>query len=73
MRTDENVTQRQHALQSGLLAEQEWGPDSHEMITASLLHDIGHLLLDEHAGDESFLQEVGPRAPSSNRVSACYS
>ena len=55
--TDENVTQREHALQTALLAEQEAGKDAHEIVTSSLLHDIGHLLLDEHAGEESFLQE----------------
>lgn len=54
---DENVTQREHALQTALLAEQEAGTESHEIVTSSLLHDIGHLLLDEHAGDDSFLQE----------------
>jgi predicted HD phosphohydrolase len=41
---DENVTQREHALQTALLAEQEAGTESHEIVTSSLLHDIGHLL-----------------------------
>ena len=54
---DENVTQREHALQSALLAEQAAGKENHEIVTSSLLHDIGHLLLDEHAGDDSFLAE----------------
>jgi predicted HD phosphohydrolase len=54
---DENVTQRQHALQTALLAEQEAGKEAHEVVTSALLHDIGHLLLDEHAGEDSFLEE----------------
>ena len=40
----EAVTQLQHALQSAHLAEQE-GADS-ALITAALLHDLGHLLHD---------------------------
>jgi phosphonate degradation associated HDIG domain protein len=40
----EPVTQLEHALQSAHLAEQE-GADS-PLITASLLHDLGHLLHD---------------------------
>ena len=51
---DENVTQRQHALQTALLAEQEAGKEAHEVVTSAVLHDIGHLLLDEHAGEDSF-------------------
>ena len=38
----ESVTQRQHALQCALLAEKESAPAA--LITAALLHDIGHLL-----------------------------
>jgi predicted HD phosphohydrolase len=38
----EDVTQLEHALQSALLAEEEQaGP---ALITAALLHDVGHLL-----------------------------
>jgi phosphonate degradation associated HDIG domain protein len=40
----EAVTQLEHALQSALLAEQEGASAS--LITAALLHDIGHLLHD---------------------------
>ncbi|MDQ0086290.1 phosphonate degradation operons associated HDIG domain protein [Variovorax sp. YR634] len=40
----EPVTQLQHALQSAHLAEQAGA--SSELITASLLHDLGHLLHD---------------------------
>jgi len=40
----ECVTQREHALQSALLAENENA--SPALITAALLHDVGHLLHD---------------------------
>ena len=39
---EEHVTQLQHALQSGLLARQ--AGESDQLITAALLHDIGHIL-----------------------------
>ncbi|HEY8358972.1 MAG TPA: phosphonate degradation HD-domain oxygenase [Ramlibacter sp.] len=40
----EPVTQLQHALQCALRAEQEAGDDA--LVTAALLHDLGHLLHD---------------------------
>ena len=40
----EPVTQLEHALQSALQAEQEGADD--ELVTAALLHDLGHLLHD---------------------------
>lgn len=43
---DEKVTQLQHALQCGLLAKQSQQADS-ALITAALLHDIGHLLSED--------------------------
>ena len=48
----EPVTQREHALQCALLAEQAKSPTS--LIVASLLHDVGHLLHDlpDDAPDE---------------------
>ena len=39
---NENVTQLEHALQCAELAEKN--NCSHDIITAALLHDIGHLL-----------------------------
>jgi phosphonate degradation associated HDIG domain protein len=39
-----HITQRQHALQCAWLAEQQGCPDT--LITASLLHDVGHLVHD---------------------------
>ncbi|QPF74630.1 HD domain-containing protein [Roseateles sp. DAIF2] len=51
----EPVTQLEHALQSALLAEQE-GADA-ELITAALLHDLGHLL-DEAAPDTPTLRGI---------------
>jgi phosphonate degradation associated HDIG domain protein len=38
----EQVSQREHALQCGALAEQEAASD--ELVVAAFLHDIGHLL-----------------------------
>ena len=38
----EPVSQLEHALQTALLAEQDGGDD--ELVTACLLHDLGHLL-----------------------------
>lgn len=38
----EPVTQLEHALQSGALAEQEGGDD--DLVAAAFLHDLGHLL-----------------------------
>jgi phosphonate degradation associated HDIG domain protein len=40
----EAVTQLEHALQAAFLAEQEGAPAA--LITAALLHDVGHLLHD---------------------------
>jgi phosphonate degradation associated HDIG domain protein len=47
-----SVTQRQHALQAAWLAEQEGQDDA--LVTAALLHDIGHLVHDlgENPADE---------------------
>ena len=44
MYTGEPVTQLEHALQSAALAEAEGASD--ELVTAALLHDLGHLLHD---------------------------
>jgi phosphonate degradation associated HDIG domain protein len=40
--TGEPVTQLEHALQTALLAEQDGADDA--LVTAALLHDLGHLL-----------------------------
>jgi phosphonate degradation associated HDIG domain protein len=50
----EPVTQLQHALQCALLAEEAGGDD--ELVTAALLHDLGHLLHD--LGESPTLQGV---------------
>ena len=47
-RYDEIVTQYEHALQSAALASQRRGHPA--LIAAALLHDVGHLLVDEHDG-----------------------
>jgi phosphonate degradation associated HDIG domain protein len=43
----EPVTQREHALQTALLAEEDGADDA--LVTASLLHDLGHLIAGEGA------------------------
>jgi phosphonate degradation associated HDIG domain protein len=50
----EPVTQLQHALQSAALAEAEGADD--ELVTAALLHDLGHLVQD--LGDTPTLRGV---------------
>eukprot|EP00908_Phaeocystis_cordata_P027186 Transcript_9721.p3 GENE.Transcript_9721~~Transcript_9721.p3 ORF type:complete len:201 (+),score=103.57 Transcript_9721:1291-1893(+) len=52
---DPVVTQQEHALQSAAIAEHAGASDA--LVTAALLHDVGHLLLGEHMGNEHFLQE----------------
>ena len=60
---DEVVTQLEHALQCAALAQQSNA--SPTLITGALLHDIGHIILDEHNAREAFLnmdlnhEEVG--------------
>jgi phosphonate degradation associated HDIG domain protein len=50
---DDAVTQFEHALQSALLAEARGGDDA--LVVAAFLHDVGHLLADEHDGHDDFL------------------
>lgn len=50
----EPVTQLEHALQTAYLAEQAGADD--ELVTAALLHDIGHLLNDQ--GSSPTLQGI---------------
>ncbi|KPM50894.1 hypothetical protein ACG83_38325 [Frankia sp. R43] len=52
---DETVTQLEHARQTAALAEAD-GYDQPAQV-AALLHDIGHLLLDEHDAHRDFLVE----------------
>ena len=58
---NENVTQLEHALQCAELAEKRGF--SKEIITAALLHDIGHLLYDGqdpiHDGKDGFHENLG--------------
>lgn len=60
---DEVVTQLEHALQCAALARQSHA--SPTLITGALLHDIGHIILDEHSAREALLntdlnhEEVG--------------
>jgi phosphonate degradation associated HDIG domain protein len=52
---DESVTQLEHGLQTAALAEEAGAPEIEQV--AALLHDIGHLLLDEHDGKKTFLRQ----------------
>jgi len=52
-RYDEAVTQLEHALQSAMAARRSRAPAAE--VTAALLHDIGHLLVDEHDQSGDFL------------------
>ena len=58
---NEDVTQLEHALQCAELAKQN--KCSKEMITAALLHDIGHLLYPEqdpiHEGKDGYHESLG--------------
>ena len=58
---NENVTQLEHALQCAELAEKRGF--SKEIITAALLHDIGHLLYDGqdpiHDGKDGYHENLG--------------
>jgi phosphonate degradation associated HDIG domain protein len=57
----EAINQEQHALQCGLLAQQAGA--SAELVTAALLHDLGHLLaeqLDESPAARDDLHEYRP-------------
>lgn len=52
---DEAVTQLEHALQAAQLARNSQA--SMEQITAALLHDIGHFLMNEHDAHHDFLSD----------------
>ena len=52
---DESVSQNEHAMQAGALALAEGASD--ETVIAAFLHDIGHLLMNEHDDNGDFLQE----------------
>ena len=52
---DEAVTQLEHAVQGAALAECETSQNSD--IAAALLHDVGHLLMEEHWKREVFLDK----------------
>jgi phosphonate degradation associated HDIG domain protein len=52
---DEVVTQTQHAAQSAALADAENAGAA--MTVAALLHDIGHLVVDEHNDHDDFLHD----------------
>jgi predicted HD phosphohydrolase len=57
MYSGEPVTQLQHALQCGQLAEQDGASD--ELVVAAFLHDLGHLINDQ--GETPTLRGVDDR------------
>jgi len=50
---DSGVTQLEHALQTASLAQQGGAVDS--LVVSALLHDIGHMMVDEHDANPDFL------------------
>ncbi len=52
---DESVTQLEHALQAAHLARENNATT--KQITAVLLHDIGHFVMDENSEQSDFLAE----------------
>lgn len=56
----EAITQTEHALQCAALAEQ--AGESPAVIVASLLHDVGHLMMAESNLEDKRHQDVGARA-----------
>ena len=52
-RYDDQVTQLEHSLQTAHLADRAFASD--QAIAAALLHDIGHLLQEEHDAQSGFL------------------
>lgn len=62
---DEEVTERDHALQTAALAHAEGAPD--HLVAAALLHDVGHLVaddnvtLDEDLAEDFHHERVGAR------------
>jgi len=56
----EAITQTEHALQCAALAEA--AGETPAVIVASLLHDVGHLVMAESASEDRRHQDVGARA-----------
>lgn len=54
----EGVSQREHALQAAALAEAEGAAPA--LVVAALLHDIGHLLVQDAAGDNGYRKVALP-------------
>ena len=52
---DEQVTQLEHGLQTAALAKAAGGTSP--QVTSALLHDLGHLLVNEHNAKGDFLQK----------------
>lgn len=50
---EEEVTQAEHALQCAALAFEAGANES--LVVAALLHDVGHLIVGEHASADAFL------------------
>ena len=67
---DPSVTQLAHSLQTAHQAKQE----SHQPdLVASLLHDIGYLMIDEHDERGDFLdQECGHEAVAARAISVFF-
>ena len=66
---DPSVTQLEHALQTAHLAQQE--SQQPHLVVASLLHDIGHLMIDEHDEQRDFLDQDCAHEASQPEHSRC--
>ena len=55
---DEVITELEHALQAALLADSDGAED--ELVAAALLHDVGHLILDDNVTlDDELTEDFG--------------
>jgi phosphonate degradation associated HDIG domain protein len=68
---DSGVTQVEHALQTATLAQQAGAADS--LVVAALLHDVGHLMIDEHDAKGDFLHsDLRHEAAGARLLNRCF-
>lgn len=68
---EEDVSQYEHSMQTAILAQREGA--SAEMITAALLHDIGHMLADDpHEANNPTVQDDHHEAVAADYLSAFF-
>lgn len=68
---DSGVTQLEHALQAADLAQQAGGADN--LVVVALLHDVGHMIVDEHDATADFLgSDLGHEAVGARLLNRCF-